>query len=148
MMGFLDSFFGTTPKRKSRRKKNGVARGKNWRSLEKRGRRTAYFKDYKITTQKYSKSTKTRPDFTGYNKKNPRDRIVGDAKDVSKLQYSHVDKVVKYKGHPNYAKTGVLIVAKRTKIPPEVREYAKKSNVKITRMSTMRRKKKKGFWEW
>jgi hypothetical protein len=147
-MNFFDSIFGTTPKRKPRRKKNGVARGKNWRSLEKRGRRTSHFKGYKITTQKYSKSTKTRPDFTGYSKKNPRDRIVGDAKDVDKLQYSHVDKVIKYKGHPNYAKTGVLIVAKRTKIPPEVREYAKKSNVKITRMSTMSRKKKKGFLEW
>ena len=146
-MGFFDSLFGTTPKRKHRRKK-GVAVGKNWKSLEKRGRRTAHFKGYKITTQKYSKSTKTRPDFTGYNKKNPKDRILGDAKNVKELQYSHVDKVRKYKGHPNYAKKGVLIVAKRTKIPPDVREYARKSNIKITRMSTMRRKKKRGFWEW
>ncbi len=147
MVGLFDALFGTPPKRKPKKKK-GVAVGKNWRSLEKRGRRTAHFKGYKITTQKYSKSTKTRPDFVGVNKKNPRDRIVGDAKNVSKLQYSHVDKVRKYKGHPNYAKKGVLIVAKRTKIPAEVREYARMSNVKITRMSTMKKKKKKGFWEW
>jgi len=77
-LGLLDLFFGSKPKR--RRVKKTVARNKNWRSLEKRGRRTAYFKGYKIETQKYSKSTKTRPDFVGYSKKNPRDRIVGDAK--------------------------------------------------------------------
>ena len=135
------------PQKENQEGKKGVAVGKNWRSLEKRGRRTAHFKGYKITTQKYSKSTKTRPDFTGYNKKNPRDRIVGDAKNVKVLQYSHVEKVIKYKGHPNYAKKGVLIVAKRTKIPAEVREYARMSNIKITRMSTMKKKKKKGFWD-
>lgn len=145
-MGLLDLFFGSKPKR--RRVKKTVARNKNWRSLEKRGRRTAYFKGYKIETQKYSKSTKTRPDFVGYSKKNPRDRIVGDAKNVKELKYSHVDKVIKYKGHPNYAKKGVLVVAKRTKIPLEVREYARMSNVTITRMSTKRTKKKKGFWDW
>jgi len=145
-LGFFDSLFGTKPKRKPRRKK-GVAVGKNWKSLEKRGKRSAYFKGYKIKTQKYSKSTKTRPDYVGYSKKNPRDRIVGDAKDVKELKFSHVDQVIKYKGHPNYAKKGVLVVAKRTKIPREVRAYAKMEHVRITRMSTRKRAKKKGFWD-
>ena len=47
-----------------------------------------------------------------------------------------------------YAKKGVLIVAKRTKIPLGVREYARLSNVKITKMSTMKKTKKRGFWDW
>lgn len=37
----------------------------------------------------------------------------------------------------NYAKKGVLIVAKRTKIPAEVREYARMSNIKIEREDSL-----------
>lgn len=148
-MSLHDLIFGK-PKRKTKRKKKkkGVAVGKQWRNLEKKGKRSNYFKGYKVQTQKVSKSTKTRPDYVGYSKKNPRDRIVGDSKDVKVLTKTHVNQVKKYKGHPNYAKKGVLVVAKHTRVHKDVRKYAKDSNIVITRMRTKKKPKKKGWFEW
>lgn len=108
--------------------KKGVAVGKNWRNLERRAKHSKHLKGYKIYTQKYSSSTKTRPDIVGYSKKNPRERIVADAKNVKELTTTHVNQVIKYKGHPNYAKKGLLVVAKRTKIPKHVKNYANNHN--------------------
>ncbi len=147
-MGFWDSILGTSTPKPKRHKKNGVAVGNHWKTLEKKGKTSNHFKGYKVETQKYSKSTHTRPDFVGYSKKNPHDRIVGDAKNVKKLEFKHVDQVRKYKGHPNYAKKGVLIVAKKTKIPKDVRDYAKDSNISITRMRTKKKPKKNSIFDW
>lgn len=147
-MGFWDGILGNSKHTPKRHRKNGVAVGNHWRTLEEKGKRSNHFKGYKIVTQKYSSSTHTRPDFVGYSKKNTRDRIVGDAKNVKELKYQHVDQVRKYKGHPNYAKKGVLIVAKRTKVPNEVREYARDSNITITRMRTKKKPKPKGIFDW
>ena len=141
----FESLFGKK-KRSHRHKKNGVAVGSHWRNLQEKGKHSRYFNGYRVETQKQSKSTGKRPDYVGYSKKDPRKRIVGDAKNVKELNKQHVDQVKRYKGHPFYAKKGVLVVRKTTKVPEDIKNYAKRSNITITRMGT--RRKKKSFWSW
>lgn len=86
-----------------------------------------------MQTQKVSTSTGKRPDFYGVGKRNPRKRIVGDAKCVKELTLKHVQQVKRYKGYPFCAQKGVIIVKKTTKVPQKVRAEAKKSNIKIVR---------------
>lgn len=121
------------------------AEGNNWRNLQERGRRTSYFRGYKIEEQKHSSSTGKRPDYFGVSRTNPRDRIVGDAKNVKVLTKQNVNQVKSYKSHPFYAQKGVIIVNRTTKIPNDVKEYAKNSNIDITRIYAKRTPQQKGF---
>jgi len=56
-----------------------------------------------------------------------------------------VKQVRRYKGYPFFAQKGVIIVKKTTKIPSEVRELAKDSNIKIVRKRA--RRKDRSIWE-
>lgn len=127
--------FGRTSKKK-------VAADINWRKLEKDLVKSNHFNGYKVQEQKVFRSVRKRPDIFGINKKNPKDRIVADAKCVTELTKSHVDQVKGYKRHPGYAKKGLIGVCKDTRVPHKVRSYAKKSNIKIERRQI---KRKKGF---
>jgi len=64
--------------------------------------------------------------------------MVGDAKCVEELQKQHVDQVIGYKGHPGYAKKGVVGVAKDTHVPRKITKYAKDHNVKVVRLNVKR----------
>jgi hypothetical protein len=116
-----------------------------WRQHEERSRSTRAFKGYKIEKQKTSTSAGKRPDFFGISKRNPRKRIVGDAKYVKELTPKHVQQVRGYKGYPFFAQKGVIIVKKSTRVPDEVRNLAKQSNIRIVRKRA--RRKNKSFWE-
>jgi len=124
------------------------AQWNNWKSLQERGRNTNHFNGYKIIEQKQSSSTGKRPDYFGYLRTNPRQRIVGDAKNVKELTKQNVDQVKHYKSHPFYAQKGVIIVKKTTKVPIQIREYAKNSNITITKIHAKRTPKEKGILDW
>lgn len=83
------------------------------------------------------------------SKKDPSKRIVVDAKYVRELSRDNVDQVRRYKGYPYFAQRGGIVVKKSTKVPDDVREYARASNIKIVRKQARRKSrepKKKGFW--
>lgn len=124
--------------------KNGVATDKNWRKLEKDSKNSDFFDGYKLSTQKTFKTTGRRPDFFAYHEHNSRDRKVADAKCVRELNHNHVDQVRSYKGAPGYAKEGRIFVCKDTKVPHDVRQYAKDSNISIERRPVAR---EKGFFD-
>jgi hypothetical protein len=115
-----------------------------WRTHEKHSRRSAVFKGYNVTAQKSSTHTGKRPDYFGVSKRNPKKRIIGEAKCVKELTDRHVDQVRGYKGYPFFAQKGVIFVKKTTKVPREVRSRAKESNIKIIR----RRVRKESGWSW
>lgn len=117
-----------------------------WREHEKRARKTSLLDGYRVTPQKSSKSTGLRPDYFGVSKRDPTKRIVVDAKFVRELSKENVDQVRRYKGYPFFAQSGGIVVKKSTKVPEDVREYARASNIKVTRMRARKEKKKKGFW--
>ena len=119
----------------------------NWKSLQERGRNSNYFKGYKIQEQKQSSSTGKRPDYFGVSRKDHRNRIVGDAKNVKNLTKQNVNQVKRYKSHPFYAQKGVIIVKRTTIVSDDVREYARDSNIDITRVRAKKMPRKKGFWE-
>jgi hypothetical protein len=119
-----------------------------WREHEKRARKTSLLDGYRVTAQKVSTSTGLRPDYFGISKRDPSKRIVVDAKYVQELSRDNVNQVRRYKGYPYFAQRGGIVVKKSTKVPEDVREYARQSNIKVVRMSARKeRKKKKGFWE-
>lgn len=118
--------------------KKKVAQGNNWRKAERELAGHPVFDGYDVQTQKPFRSVKKRPDIFATNPEDNRDRMVGDAKCVSTLQKQHVDQVVGYKGHPGYAKKGVVGVAKDTHVPRDVLHYAKDRNVKIVRLNVKR----------
>jgi hypothetical protein len=124
--------------------KKGVGTDTNWRKLEREGEKAKHFEGYVIKAQKQSKSTGKRPDYFGYKKENPHHRIVGDAKCVKELTTNHVEQVKSYKKHPFYAKEGVLIVAKDTKVPHDIRAQARANNISIERTNVSQ---KKGFFD-
>ena len=140
-MGLFDDIFGT-PKKKRKVKKKGAAVGNNWKSLQEKGEKSKYFKNCKVETQKVSKSTRKRPDYYCVSKTNPKERTIGDAKNVKTLSKKEIDTVKSYVGHPFYAKNKVVIVKKTTRIPKEVKQYAEKKDVKIDRISAKRKPKK------
>jgi hypothetical protein len=113
----------------------------SWRRHEERAKYSSVFRGYRVETQKNSSSVGKRPDFFGVSKRNPKKRIVGDAKYVKELTMEHVRQVRSYKGYPFFAQEGVIFVKKTTKIPKEVREAAKKSNIKIVRMGSRRKRR-------
>jgi len=122
-----------------------------WREHEKRARRTSLLDGNQVTPQKASKSTGLRPDYFGISKKDSSKRIVVDAKYVRELSKDNVNQVRRYKGYPFFAQRGGIVVKKSTRVPDEVREYARESNIKVVRMRARREsapesKKKKGFW--
>ncbi|MCH7647212.1 MAG: hypothetical protein IIA83_01210 [Thaumarchaeota archaeon] len=145
-MGLFDSIFGSTPK-KTRRKSTKVAAGNNWKSLEKKGEKSKYFRGCKLETQKRSKSTGKRPDYFCTDPKNPRRRIVGDAKNVKRVTKKEIDKVKSYAGHPYYATERVLVTNKSAKLSRADKKYAKERNVKIDRISAKSPRKKKSWWD-
>lgn len=61
---------------------------------------------------------------------------------MRELTKQHVDQVKRYKGHQFYAKKGVLVVKKTTKVSNEIKEYAKKSNIHITRIGGNRKRRR------
>lgn len=119
-----------------------------WREHEKRARRTSLLDGYRVTAQKASTSTGLRPDYFGVSKRDPKKRIVVDAKYVRELSKANVDQVRRYKGYPFFAQRGGIVVKKSTNVPDEVRAYARSSNIKIVRKQARRenKPKKKGFW--
>ena len=127
------------------KKKPKVAGDVNWKKLEKNSEKSEFFNGYKFSTQKTFKTTGKRPDFFGYKENNSRDRIVGDAKCVKELKFEHVDQVKGYKRAPGFAKKGRIFVAKDTKVPHDVRRYAKDNNISVERRDV---KRKKGFWDF
>jgi len=143
-MGLFDSIFGSPPKK--RQKSTKVAAGNNWKSLEKRGEKSKYFRGCKLETQKRSRSTKKRPDYYCVDKKNPRRRIVGDAKNVKRVTKKEIDKVVSYAGHPFYAQGKVLITNKSARLSRADKKYAEKRGVKIDRMSAKSLPKRRKSW--
>jgi len=102
-----------------------------WRKFEKRISHSGAFEGYRVQTQKVSTSTGKRPDVFAVHKRNPKKRKVADAKYVKELTAKHVEQVRGYKGHPFYAQKGIIFVKKTTKVPRDVRNLAKKSNIKI-----------------
>lgn len=121
-----------------------------WREHEKRARKTALLDGYRVSPQKVSTSTGLRPDYFGISKKDPTKRVVVDAKFVKELSRQNVDQVRRYKGYPFFAQRGGIVVKRSTKVPDDVREYARSSNIKVVRMRARKEKKaekKKGFWE-
>jgi hypothetical protein len=110
-----------------------------WRKHEKRARGSRVFKGYRVQEQKVSTRSGKRPDFFGVSKRNPKKRIVGDAKYVKKLTPQHVKQVREYKGYPFFAQKGVIVVKKTTKIPQDVRSLARESNIKIVRKRARRK---------
>lgn len=123
---------------------NGVATDRNWRKLEREGENSRHFEGYDLQTQKHSSSTGKRPDYFGINPDDNHDRIVGDAKCVTELTFAHVEQVIGYKGHPFFAKKGVLIVAADTLVSHDVRSYAREYNIAIERTSVSL---EKGFFD-
>lgn len=115
-----------------------------WRSHEKRSRRSSVFRGHNVQAQKASTHTGKRPDYFGVSKRNPKNRIIGEAKYVKELTPRHVEQVRRYKGFPFFAQKGVIFVKKTTKVPHEIRNMAKESNIKIVR----KRARKKGGWSW
>jgi hypothetical protein len=83
-----------------------------------------------------------RPDFFGVFEKDPSKRIVGDAKYVRELTPQRVKQVRQYKGYPFFAQKEVILVKKSTRVPDEVREMARNSDIKIVWMQARREKKK------
>lgn len=121
-----------------------------WREHEKRARKTSLLDGYKVTPQKASTSTGLRPDYFGISKQDSSKRIVVDAKFVRELSRANVDQVRRYKGYPFFAQSGGIVVKKSTKVPEDVRSYARASNIKVVRMRARKDRpvpKKKGFWE-
>lgn len=118
-----------------------------WREHEKRARKTSLLDGYKVKPQKASRSTGLRPDYFGVSKRDPSKRIVVDAKYVRELSKDNVDQVRRYRGYPYFAQRGGIVVKKSTKVPDDVREYARDSNIKVVRMRARKERKKKGFWE-
>ena len=116
-----------------------------WQKHEDRARSSRLFKGYRVQKQKVSTSAGKRPDFFGISKRNRHKRIVGDAKYVKELTSRHVEQVRGYKGYPFFAQKGVIIVKKSTKVPQDVRNLAKDSNIKIVRKRA--RKKSQSFWK-
>jgi hypothetical protein len=110
-----------------------------WRKHEERARSTTLFRGYDIVKQKVSTSAGKRPDFFGISKSDGRKRIVGDAKYVNELTSQHVKQVRSYKGYPFFAQKGVIIVKQTTKVPDEVRDFARESNIKIVRKRARRK---------
>jgi len=111
-----------------------------WQKHEKRARRSRVFNGYRVQEQKVSTVSGKRPDFFGVSKRNPKKRIVGDAKYVKELTPQHVRQVRGYKSYPFCAQKGVIFVKKTTKVPPKVRRLARDSKIKIIR----KRARKKG----
>jgi len=121
-----------------------VAENSNWKKAEREAAKSKIYDGYKVKTQKTFRSTRKRPDIFGGNKKNSRDRVVGEVKCVKELTKNHVDQLKGYVGHPAYAKKRVLHVCKDSKVPHKTRSYAKRSKIKIFRLKT---KRKKGFFD-
>lgn len=121
-------------------RKKGILKDSRWRELEKEMPKSKFFDGYKVHEQKVFKSVRKRPDAFAINPKNQRDRRIGDAKSVKELTKNHVEQVKEYKKHPGYAKKGLLYVAKDTKVPHKVRQYAKDSNIKVERGSIPRKR--------
>jgi len=94
-----------------------------------------------VQTQKHSSSAGKRLDFFGVSKRNPKKRIVGDAKHVKELTMEHVKQVRSYNGYPFFAQKGVIVVKKSTEVPKDMREAARDSNIKIVRMGGKRKRK-------
>lgn len=122
-------------------KNHKVAEGSHWRYLQEKARRSSLFKGYKIQEQKVSTSTGKRPDYFGQLKEDPKQRIVGEVKNVEELTKQHVDQLKSYKGHPFYAQKGIMVTRKTTKIPENVRQYANQSKIKIVKMAARRQNK-------
>ncbi len=117
-----------------------------WRRHEEKARTSSIFRGYKVSEQKVSTSTGRRPDFFGVSKKDPSKRMVADAKYVNELTPAHVRQVRRYKGHPFYAQKGFILVKKSTRVPEDVREMARDSDIKIIRRPA-RVERKRSFWE-
>ena len=71
---------------------------------------------------------------------------MGDAKWKIKATYRDVDQVRRYKGYPFCADTGVLHYPRNAYIPPDVKEYAKRKNIRIVK--TMVPKTKEPIPSW
>ena len=123
-----------------RKKTNRVADDKNWRKLEKDGEKSKRFDKYNLQTQKPFRTTSKRPDYFAVNPHNSRDRIVADAKCVEELKIRHVQQVISYKSSPGFAKRGIIFVAKDTRVPHDVRQYAKEHGITVERRNIQREK--------
>ena len=115
-------------------------RKKDWRKLEERALGSTVYRGYRKEPQRSFGSVGRRPDIFAVNPHKARDRIVGEAKFVKELKPRHVRQAIRYKGYPAFAKTGIIHVARDTKVPRRVRDLAGESNIKIIRT---RQKKKK-----
>ncbi len=116
-----------------------------WRIHEERARSSGVFRGYKVWPQKVSTSTGKRPDYLGVSRRNPKDRIVADAKYVRTLTPEHLDQVKGYKSHPFYARKAVIFVKKSTRVPSEVRNEARQAHIRIIRK--VARKPNKSLWD-
>lgn len=117
-----------------------------WRTYEKHQRGSGVFKNYKVQAQKASTSTGKRPDYFGVHKRNPKKRIVADAKCVKELTSKHVEQVRRYKGYPFFAQRGVIFVKKTTKVPEKVTSLAKESKIKIIRKRAWKEDSGSSWW--
>jgi serine kinase of HPr protein (carbohydrate metabolism regulator) len=116
-----------------------------WLIFEKKARRTSTLRGYDVSPQKTSQSTGKRPDFVGVSKRNPHKRIISEVKYVKELTPKHVNQVRSYK--KNWAaQKSVIIIKKTTKVPNQVREYAKNSGIKIIKKRA--RRKNRSSWDW
>ncbi len=113
-----------------------------WRIHEERARSSSFFRGYRVESQKASRSTGRRPDYFGVSKKDPRNRLVADVKYVRELTSGHVRQVRQYKGYPFFAQKAAIITKRSTRIPKDVREMARESNIKIIKKSARNSRKR------
>jgi hypothetical protein len=62
-------------------------------------------------------------------------RKIAEVKDVKRLTKGHIDSVVEKYRYPFFPKEGYDVdITKRTEVPEDVREYARRKKVKIVRL--------------
>lgn len=63
-----------------------------------------------------------------------RKRIIAEVKDYTELKKGTIDSVKRKYTYPFFPKEHHVVIPKRTNVSQEVRDYARKRNVKIVRL--------------
>ena len=128
--------------RKKTNAKNNSNKGSNWRNFQNKiGIKSEHLDGMDVETQKVLPDGK-RPDY--YGKGFLGQRVVGDAKNVKTLSKKHIDQVVNYRTTSS-ADKGFVAVKKGTEISTEVKDYAEKKGIAISKMSSERKSSFNGF---
>lgn len=63
-----------------------------------------------------------------------RKKIIAEVKDYRELRKQTIDSVRRKYTYPFFPQEHHVVIPRRTKVSPEVRDYARKKNVKIVRL--------------